>query len=57
MELRQEASDLREYSNAKLDRITRYLGYVADKAHKLGNIEYQPLFCQYIWEINEIIYQ
>nr|XP_010942682.1 kinesin-like protein KIN-14L isoform X1 [Elaeis guineensis] len=35
LELRQEASDLREYSNAKLDRVTRYLGVLADRAHKL----------------------
>ncbi|XP_059624154.1 kinesin-like protein KIN-14B [Cornus florida] len=34
-ELRQEASDLQEYSNAKLDRVTRYLGVLADKARKL----------------------
>lgn len=36
MELRQEAADLREYSNAKLDRVTRYLGVLADRARKLG---------------------
>ena len=35
-ELRQEANDLREYSNAKLDRVTRYLGFLADRARKLG---------------------
>ncbi|KAA8530763.1 hypothetical protein F0562_005469 [Nyssa sinensis] len=35
MELRQEASDLQEYSNAKLDRVTRYLGVLADKTRKL----------------------
>lgn len=35
LELRQEASDLREYSNAKLDRVTRYLGVLADRARKL----------------------
>ncbi|XP_031114516.1 kinesin-like protein KIN-14B [Ipomoea triloba] len=34
-ELRQEASDLQEYSNAKLDRVTRYLGVLADKTRKL----------------------
>lgn len=33
--LRQEASELQEYSNAKLDRITRYLGVLADKTRKL----------------------
>lgn len=34
-ELRQEASDLQEYSNAKLDRVTRYLGVLADRTRKL----------------------
>ncbi|XP_021728175.1 kinesin-like protein KIN-14B [Chenopodium quinoa] len=33
--LRQEASDLQEYSIAKLDRITRYVGALADKTRKL----------------------
>lgn len=36
VELRQEATDLQEYSNAKLDRVTRYLGVLADKTRKLG---------------------
>ena len=36
MELRQEAIDLQGYSNAKLDRVTRYLGVLADKTRKLG---------------------
>ncbi|XP_020580835.1 kinesin-like protein KIN-14L [Phalaenopsis equestris] len=36
LNLRQEASDLREYSNAKLDRVTRYLGVLADRTRKLG---------------------
>nr|AMS24254.1 kinesin 14-V protein [Marsilea vestita] len=35
LELRQEASDLQEYSNAKILRVTRYLGVLADKSHKL----------------------
>lgn len=35
MELRQEAVDLQEYSNAKMDRLTRYLGVLADKSRKL----------------------
>ncbi|KAF9678191.1 hypothetical protein SADUNF_Sadunf07G0009400 [Salix dunnii] len=35
LELRQEASDLQEYSNAKLDRITRYFGALAEKTRKL----------------------
>ncbi|KAI3503826.1 hypothetical protein L1887_32279 [Cichorium endivia] len=34
-QLRQEAVDLQEYSNAKLDRVTRYLGVLADKTRKL----------------------
>ncbi|KAK2973510.1 hypothetical protein RJ640_020172 [Escallonia rubra] len=34
LELRQEASDLQEYSNAKLDRVTRYLGVLAQKTHQ-----------------------
>ena len=38
LELRQEASDLQEYSNAKLDRVTRYLGVLAEKTRKLGMI-------------------
>lgn len=33
--LRKEAGDLQEYSNAKLDRITRYVGAIADKTRKL----------------------
>lgn len=40
MELRQEASDLQDYSNAKLDRVTRYLGVLADKTRKLGKKEF-----------------
>ncbi|KAG6385738.1 hypothetical protein SASPL_154616 [Salvia splendens] len=35
MQLRQEAMDLQEYSSAKLDRVTRYLGVLADKTRKL----------------------
>ncbi|KAH7520460.1 hypothetical protein FEM48_Zijuj08G0146200 [Ziziphus jujuba var. spinosa] len=35
LDLRQEASELQEYSNAKLDRVTRYLGVLADKSRKL----------------------
>jgi len=36
MQLRQEANELQEYSNAKLDRVTRYLGVLAEKTRKLG---------------------
>ncbi|XP_062228350.1 kinesin-like protein KIN-14L isoform X2 [Phragmites australis] len=35
LELRQEASDLLEYSNAKLGRVTRYLGFLAARTRKL----------------------
>lgn len=38
LELRQEASDLQEYSNAKIVRVTRYLGVLAEKAHKLDQV-------------------
>ncbi|OMO73007.1 hypothetical protein COLO4_27349 [Corchorus olitorius] len=38
LELRQEASDLQEYSNAKLDRVTRYLGVLAEKTRKLDRV-------------------
>ncbi|GBG67038.1 hypothetical protein CBR_g78819 [Chara braunii] len=37
-DLRQEASDLLEYSNAKINRVTRYLGVLADKARKLDMV-------------------
>uniref|UniRef100_A0A7N0T783 Kinesin motor domain-containing protein n=1 Tax=Kalanchoe fedtschenkoi TaxID=63787 RepID=A0A7N0T783_KALFE len=33
VELRQEATELQEYSNVKLDRVMRYLGVLADKSH------------------------
>ncbi|KAI3765047.1 hypothetical protein L2E82_15069 [Cichorium intybus] len=36
VELRQEVVDLQEYSNAKLDRVKRYLGVLAYKTSKLG---------------------
>ncbi|XP_073044653.1 kinesin-like protein KIN-14B [Primulina eburnea] len=35
MQLRQEATDLQDYSSAKLDRVTRYLGVLAEKTRKL----------------------
>ncbi|KAE9614469.1 putative minus-end-directed kinesin ATPase [Lupinus albus] len=35
LQLRQEACELQEYSNAKIDRVTRYLGVLAEKTHKL----------------------
>lgn len=38
LQLRQEAMDLQEYSSAKLDRVTRYLGVLADKTRKLGKM-------------------
>ncbi|KAF5960437.1 hypothetical protein HYC85_001646 [Camellia sinensis] len=41
LELRQEASDLQEYSNAKLDRVMRYLGVLADKTRKLDQAAFE----------------
>ncbi|KAJ6834435.1 kinesin-like protein KIN-14L [Iris pallida] len=41
LELRREATDLREYSDAKLERVTRYLGVLADKAHKLDQAAFE----------------
>lgn len=38
VQLRQEAMDLQDYSSAKLDRVTRYLGVLADKTRKLGKM-------------------
>ncbi|MED6174672.1 Kinesin-like protein KIN-14B [Stylosanthes scabra] len=35
LQLRQEATELQEYANAKLDRVTRYLGVLAKKSRKL----------------------
>ncbi|OIW14324.1 hypothetical protein TanjilG_21464, partial [Lupinus angustifolius] len=35
LQLRQEACELQEYSNAKIDRVTRYLGVLAEKTRKL----------------------
>ncbi|KAL3614299.1 hypothetical protein CASFOL_042373 [Castilleja foliolosa] len=35
LQLRQEAIDLQVYSSAKLDRVTRYLGVLANKTRKL----------------------
>uniref|UniRef100_A0A2N9IWL3 Kinesin motor domain-containing protein n=1 Tax=Fagus sylvatica TaxID=28930 RepID=A0A2N9IWL3_FAGSY len=38
LDLRQEANELQEYSNAKLDRVTRYLGVLAEKTRKLDQV-------------------
>ncbi|KAK9096692.1 hypothetical protein Sjap_022189 [Stephania japonica] len=38
LELRREASELQEYSKAKIDRVTRYLGALADRARKLDQV-------------------
>ncbi|XP_014492749.1 kinesin-like protein KIN-14B [Vigna radiata var. radiata] len=38
VQLRQEATELQEYSNAKLDRVTRYLGVLAEKTRKLDHV-------------------
>ena len=45
--LRQEAIDLQEYSNAKLERVTRYLGVLADKTRRLGQLSL-PSFCSFL---------
>ncbi|QCD90703.1 kinesin family member C2/C3 [Vigna unguiculata] len=51
-QLRQEASELQEYSNAKLDRVTRYLGVLAEKAHKLdqASLETEARISSVIYE-------
>ncbi|KAK1287527.1 Geminivirus Rep-interacting motor protein [Acorus calamus] len=41
LELRQEATDLREYSTAKLDRVTRYLGVLAERTRKLDQVAHE----------------
>ncbi|PSS30023.1 Kinesin-like protein [Actinidia chinensis var. chinensis] len=41
LELRQEAIDLQGYSNAKLDRVTRYLGVLSDKTRKLDRAAFE----------------
>ncbi|XP_042017628.1 kinesin-like protein KIN-14B [Salvia splendens] len=52
LQLRQEAMDLQEYSSAKLDRVTRYLGVLADKTRKLDQAALEtearifPLICE-----------
>lgn len=38
LELRQQVSDLQEYSNVKISRVSRYLGVLAEKASKLDLI-------------------
>ncbi|KAL2349023.1 hypothetical protein Fmac_003023 [Flemingia macrophylla] len=38
LQLRQEASELQEYSNAKLDRVIRYLSVLAEKTHNLDQV-------------------
>ncbi|KAL1540786.1 Kinesin-like protein KIN-14B [Salvia divinorum] len=52
LQLRQEAMDLQEYSSAKLDRVTHYLGVLADKTRKLDQAALEteariiPLLCE-----------
>ncbi|GFP90699.1 kinesin-like protein kca2 [Phtheirospermum japonicum] len=41
LQLRQEAIDLQDYSSAKLDRATRYLGVLADKTRKLDQAAFE----------------
>jgi hypothetical protein len=65
IELRQEASDLQEYSNAKIERVTRYLGVLAEKARRLGGY-FLPSFCTFFtrhfwnfyvyWDFISIVY-
>ncbi|KAF7809357.1 kinesin-like protein KIN-14B [Senna tora] len=38
LQLRQKASELQEYSNAKLERVTRYLRVLADKTRRLDKV-------------------
>jgi hypothetical protein len=49
LELRQEANELQEYSNAKLDRVTRYLGVLAEKTRKLGKGLYSAFWLYGPW--------
>uniref|UniRef100_A0A803R5H9 Uncharacterized protein n=1 Tax=Cannabis sativa TaxID=3483 RepID=A0A803R5H9_CANSA len=49
LELRQEASELQEYSNAKLDRVKRYLGVLGDKSRKLGQQVLSMFICNFVW--------
>ncbi|KAL9258554.1 Kinesin-like protein [Drosera capensis] len=59
--LKQGATDLQEYSDAKLDRITRYLGVLADKTRKLDQValEYEarisPLISERKRLFNELL--
>ncbi|KAL9259705.1 Kinesin-like protein [Drosera capensis] len=59
--LKQEATDLQEYSDAKLDRIARYLGVLADKTRKLDQValEYEarisPLISERKRLFNELL--
>ena len=55
MELRQEASDLLEYSNAKLGRVTRYLGFLADRTRKLGKLNTSPSIFQFSINIASVV--
>ena len=48
--LRQEACDIQEYSKAKLDRVTQYLGAIADKTRKVGEWSFTLIdFSLVIW--------
>ncbi|XP_056171713.1 kinesin-like protein KIN-14A [Syzygium oleosum] len=44
LELRREANELREHSDAELDRVTRYLGVLADETWKQGE-DAAPVAC------------
>ncbi len=51
VELRQEASDLQEYSTAKIHRVTRYLGVLADKARRLGWLTDPPECIEFFFSL------
>ena len=36
VDVRQDTDDLKEYANAKLNRVTRYLGVLAERTRTLG---------------------
>ena len=45
VDARQDADDLKEYANAKLNRVTRYLGVLAERTRTLG------LFPAHFWTL------
>ncbi|XP_039158155.1 kinesin-like protein KIN-14B isoform X3 [Eucalyptus grandis] len=55
LELRQEASEVQEYSNVKLDRVTRYLSVLADKMRKLVALEGEARIAPLVSEKEEVV--